>query len=66
MTAFTQASNTSIKNNLIASSVCGLVGLLAIPPLPPLTLASEDREDEVVVLLEEREGVVKVPGKALV
>lgn len=63
MTLLIQHSNTSTKKSLIASSVCGLVGLFAML-LPPLTLAIDDRE--LLVFEEEREGVVRVPGKELV
>lgn len=48
ITAFSQLSNTSAKNCRIASSVCGLVGLLAIEVLPG-TLDAEEREVEVEV-----------------
>lgn len=48
ITAFNQLSNTSAKNCRIASSVCGLVGLLAIDVLPGM-LEAEDREVEAEV-----------------
>lgn len=73
ITALTQASKTSLKNNRIASSVCWLVGLFAIPPLPaPLaTFAREERDefvvdDDVVVVEVDSEGPPRVPGKAFV
>lgn len=53
MIAFNQTSKTSAKNCRIASSVCGLVGLLAMLVLPVVVLPTE-REDEAPVALRER------------
>lgn len=53
MIAFNQTSKTSAKNCRIASSVCGLVGLLATLVLPVVVLPTE-REDEAPVALRER------------
>ncbi len=76
MTLFNHTSLTSVKNKRIASSVCGLVGLLGMPPLPPpallLLLRMRVLDDDVVVAVEEaeaereEEGLKVVPGKALV
>ena len=73
ITLFNHTSFTSLKNSRIASSVCGLVGLFGIPPLPaPLALLLLLRmrelvlaEDEEVVERED-EGLNVVPGKELV
>lgn len=48
ITAFNQLSNTSAKNCRIASSVCGLVGLLAMDVLPG-RLDADEREVVVEV-----------------
>lgn len=53
MIAFNQTSKTSARNCRIASSVCGLVGLLAMLVLPVVVLPTE-REDEAPVALRER------------
>ena len=55
MIAFTHASNTSLKNNLKASSVCGLVGLfgtVAVPLVaaPELAEARSNEDGRVVVV----------------
>ena len=50
MTALIQTSKTSPKNCLIASSVCGLVGLFGI--LVPLPLELEAREPIPEALVE--------------
>lgn len=56
MIAFNQTSNTSAKNCRIASSVCGLVGLLAMLVLPVVVLPTEREEEEPVALRERVEG----------
>lgn len=74
MTLFNHTSLTSVKNKRIASSVCGLVGLLGMPPLPPpalLLLRMRVLDDDVGAVEEaeaerEDEGLKVVPGKALV
>lgn len=43
MTAFTQTSYTSIKNNRRASSVCGLVGFVGIVAAVPVPVDAEAR-----------------------
>lgn len=72
MTLFNHTSFTSVKNSLMASSVCGLVGLFGIPPLPPPALLLVRMRVFVVVVEEEEEvereeeGLKVVPGKELV
>lgn len=63
MIAFNQTSKTSAKNCRIASSVCGLVGLLAMLVLPVVVLPAEREEEEPPVALRERvEGGREVYG----
>ena len=54
--ALHQASYTSVKKSLIASSVCGLVGLLGIAAEPP------DDADELDRPNKEDEGALVVYG----